>query len=448
MRGGRQGREIESLNGWWHTWLDEVVDWEREAPLAPGTPADLLPTRVPSAGWDGMEWGMESTRVPGTLAQARPGYHGVAWQWRPIVIPEEWRGRLVRLRLGGARQRIEVYLDDRPVGYDLDGLTPSAADLTSHVRFGGQHELALRVTSPGGWRAGEEGGVIGWGGAALPGSRDIGGLWGGVALEAVPRLHVADLAVLPGEAIGEASARVTLHNVGRAAVAQVRASALDAAGRPAADRPVEAAVAVPSGEDAALALPLTMADPQEWAPGKPRLYRVVVEVRCEHGLDRAEAPLGLRRVTERDGHILVGEAPLAANVGETPGPPEGGEPSLAAAVAEREVARARGAGMAGLAARGWPAAPELLDAADRLGVPVVQTLVGVEDPARVPPDARALYAALAQDRLRRLIRRDRHHPCVVAWRLLVARGTPAFDAYARLISGEDATRPVIPASAW
>ncbi len=124
MTDERQGREIESLNGWWHTWLDEAAAWEREELLWPGVSTDSLPMRAPSAGWDGMEWGMESTRVPGTLAQARPGYHGVAWQWRPIVIPEEWQGRLVRLHFGGARQRLEAYLDNRPVGYDLDGLTP------------------------------------------------------------------------------------------------------------------------------------------------------------------------------------------------------------------------------------------------------------------------------------------------------------------------------------
>ena len=443
MTDERQGREIESLNGWWHTWLDEAAAWEREELLWPGVSTDSLPMRAPSAGWDGMEWGMESTRVPGTLAQARPGYHGVAWQWRPIVIPEEWQGRLVRLRFGGARQRLEAYLDNRPVGYDLDGLTPFAVDLTPHVRFGGQHELALRVTNPGGWRAAEEGGAIGWGEAALPGSRDIGGLWGGVALEAAPRLHVDDLHVLAGEAIGEVSARVTLHNAGPAAVAHVRASIRDAAGRPAAHRPAETTVVVPEGGDAVQTLPLAIADPKDWAPGRPHLYRVIVEARCEHGMDRAEAPVGLWRVAEGDGRILIGDVPLGPHVGETPDPLEGEGPSFPAA--EREVARARAVGLDILVSRGWPATPELLDAADRLGLPVVQTLVGVEDPARVPPDARGLYTALAQDRLRRLIRRDRNHPCVVAWRLPMARDAAAYEPYARLIHDEDPTRPVIAA---
>ncbi len=447
MAHARQGRETESLNGWWHTWLDEAVDWERETPLPPGTPAVALSTRAPSAGWDGMKWGMESTRVPGTLAQARPGYHGVAWQWRPIVIPEEWRGRLVHLHFGGARQRTEVYLDDRPVGDDADGLTPFTIDLTPYARPGGQHELALRLTNPGGWPEGVEGGAIRWGDAALPGSRDVGGLWGGVALEALPHLYVAELFVLPDETLGEATARVVLRNAGAPTVAVVRLSVLDAEGRPAGWAPAEVKVTVAQGEDAALTLPLTIAEPKGWSPGSPYLYRVVAEVRSDHGMDRMKAPLGLRRVEERDGRLFLDGNRLAPNPGAISGLSEGGALPLTPAEAERVVVQALSAGRDGLVAKGWPAAPELLDACDRAGMPVVQTLVGVEDPARVPGGARGLYEALARDRLRRLIRRDRNHPSVVAWRFPVARDAAAYGEYARLAHDEDPTRPIIPASA-
>lgn len=443
MADAGQGRETESLNGWWHTWLDEAVDWEAETPLPPDTPADLLPRRAPSAGWDGMEWGMESTRVPGTLVQARPGYRGVAWQWRPIVIPEGWEGRTVGIRFGGARQRVEVYLDDRPVGYDIDGLTPFTVDLTPYVRPGRQYELALRVTNPGGWRADEEGGAIPWGEVALPGSRDVGGLWGGVSLVALPSLHLHDIVVLPGAAPHEVVARVTLRNTGELAMAEVRLSAQDAEGHPvvASD---EATVAVPAGGVADLTLPLPIAARRRWTPEDPYLTRVVAEVRSYHGADRLGGPLGLRGVAVRDGRLLLNGAPIAPTMGATTGGSvEGQAVPLTAADAERVVAQALSAGTGGLVAQGWPAPPTLLDAADRLGLPVVQTLVGVGDPTGVPAAARGLYEALARDRVRRLIRRDRNHPSVVAWRLAVPRDATVFAAYARLVHDEDPTRPVV-----
>jgi beta-galactosidase/beta-glucuronidase len=77
-------------------------------------------------------------------------------------------------------------------------------------------------------------------------------------------------------------------------------------------------------------------------------------------------------------------------------------------------------------------------------LPVVQDLVGVEDPTDVAAEARTFYRILAQDRLRRLIRRDRNHPNIVAWGLPVERGEGAYDEYARLIREEDPTRPVVP----
>src|SRR5690606_37973366 len=126
---------------------------------------------------------------------------------------------------------------------------------------------------------------------------------------------------------------------------------------PAAHRPAETTVVVPEGGDAVQTLPLAIADPKDWAPGRPHLYRVIVEARWEHGMGRADAPLGLRRVAEGDGRILIGEAPLGPHVGEMPDPLDGEGPSFPAA--EREVARARAVGLDILVSRGWPATPEL-----------------------------------------------------------------------------------------
>ena len=76
-------------------------------------------------------------------------------------------------------------------------------------------------------------------------------------------------------------------------------------------------------------------------------------------------------------------------------------------------------------------------------MPVVQTLVGVDDAERVSGGARELYRTLVRDRLRRLIQRNRNHPSVVAWRLAMARDEAAFGALVALVRTYDATRPVL-----
>ncbi len=225
-------------------------------------------------------------------------------------------------------------------------------------------------------------------------------------------------------------------------MAEVQATVRNGEGDAVAEGTQEA-VAVPAGEEVIVALPLRIAAPRAWSPRRPYLYRLVAAVRSSYGGDRLETTLGLRQVEERDGLILVNGRPLGAAwglVGRC-----GDEAALlpALADAERQVAEALAAGLDGLLSSGWPMTPAVLDAADRMGLPVVQTLVGVEDPAVVPEDARAVYETLARDRLSRLIRRDRHHPSVVAWRLPMPRGAAALDAYARLARETDPTRPVV-----
>ena len=109
-------REAIDLNGWWHVWYDDAIDWRSETPAPTGTPLEAMLPRTPSAGWEGMEDGMESQRVPGTWEQSRPGHHGVAWYWRPVVIPDHWTERVVRVCFAGVRLLAEVYLDRRLVG--------------------------------------------------------------------------------------------------------------------------------------------------------------------------------------------------------------------------------------------------------------------------------------------------------------------------------------------
>ena len=195
-------RYILDLNGWWHTWFDTAAQWRSEAPADPRTPPERLTPHAPSAGWEGMDEGMESLRVPGTWAESRPGYRGVAWHWRPLVVPGEYAEHTLRLRFEGVRLRAEVYLDRRLIGHDLDGLTPFEIDVTDLVRPDRRHELALRVTNPGGTLPGQGPQPFAWAGEVLPPSHDVGGIWGDVSLVATPPAYLRDVLLPQGRIMG------------------------------------------------------------------------------------------------------------------------------------------------------------------------------------------------------------------------------------------------------
>jgi len=95
-----------------------------------------------------MDEDMESVPVPGSWAEARPGYNGVAWHWRPFVVPSHWTGWTISLRFGGIRRDAEVYVNRRLAGSQTDGPRPFEVDVTDRVRPGGRYTLFVRVAYP------------------------------------------------------------------------------------------------------------------------------------------------------------------------------------------------------------------------------------------------------------------------------------------------------------
>ena len=101
----------ESLDGWWHAFFDTATAWQLElaAPLA-------HTAHIPSVGWDNLDDHKESVRVPGIWRDARPGFCGAVWYWRPFVLPVDWSSGTVSLHFGAVRGRTEVYLDGVLIG--------------------------------------------------------------------------------------------------------------------------------------------------------------------------------------------------------------------------------------------------------------------------------------------------------------------------------------------
>lgn len=449
-------REILDLNGWWHIWYDEAAPWQSEMPLLPGVPLREVPSRPPTSGWQGMERGLESLQVPGTWALSRPRYRGVAWQWRPIYIPEEWQGRVVRLQFGGVRLRAEVYLDEELVGYDLESSTPFEVDVTDKVRPGRQHELALRITNPGGSTSWPDELPIPWAGRYLATNHDVGGVWGNVSLVATGPDYIASVHALPAPSLASVTLRVGLahRDIPPGAISRefsLSAQVYDATGQWAGSS--VGPVHVRRG-DAMVDLIVDLVDPQPWTPDHPYCYRAEVLLSGGGFEDTVPVTFGLRALEARGPHLFLNSEPFFLRGALSQGwyPHNLAFPSVP--LAEQEVRAARTLGLNALVMDGSPATPHLLDAADRLGLLIVQDPGGLRAPdvQALPTEQRAFYVELLASRIRRLARRDRNHPSLVWWRLAgpaadlsslatVPPGVPIPDL-AALIHTEDPTRLV------
>ncbi len=160
MCSARCDTDTLDLNGWWHAWYDEAAARPAQDAGAPDARPPLS-CPAPTAGWDGMEDGMESQRVPGTWAESRPGYRGVVWYWRPVAVPEGWSGKRVYVRFEGVRQQAQVFINQTWVGQSLRSEAPFEVDLGGRVAAGEVFVLAVRVTFMGAPDGVPAGGIVG-----------------------------------------------------------------------------------------------------------------------------------------------------------------------------------------------------------------------------------------------------------------------------------------------
>ena len=122
-----QLRQEISLNGTWH------FKWDNENRLA--YPPD-------DDGWTEMEVGRKSRSDTGF---GRDGTNHWAWYKRNVRVPNEMKGRRIKIRFTRVLYQTYVYWNGVLVGEHLDGDIPFAIDVTDQVRFGQENELLVGV---------------------------------------------------------------------------------------------------------------------------------------------------------------------------------------------------------------------------------------------------------------------------------------------------------------
>jgi len=184
----------------WKMWFDAAAQWTNDDLFLPPVDLAKLPVNAPSCGWERLgSQNATTVSVPGTVEEYLPppksghGYFGVSWWTRNIKIPEAAAGKRVVLKFGAVRERAEIYLDHRLVGYNLIGSTPFEVDITSEVAPGKECQLAVRVTNPGGGFASGDTSQISWGKYKLPSSHGFGGIIGKLALECTDPVYISDV---------------------------------------------------------------------------------------------------------------------------------------------------------------------------------------------------------------------------------------------------------------
>jgi hypothetical protein len=287
----------------WRLWPDQKAEWQNDTVYLPeDVHLASLPVNPPSGGWDALRatqgipvtlpctveqyfWGLtgmrpyhDEYRFETADDEVKNGaYYGVSWWWRALEIPAAFADKRIFLRVRGARQRAEVYLNQKLVGYSLMEELPFECDVTAAARPGASNQLAIRITNPGGRLDWVDGGRIMWGNAAFQKSHGFGGLDRALTLSAHGPARIRDSWVLNTPEPRRITAHAEIENVGAAASkGRLRFSVLDpVTGNELAH--AEVAAPLDAHQTAAFQAELFCPSAQLWDLDAPHLYRMRAE---------------------------------------------------------------------------------------------------------------------------------------------------------------------------
>lgn len=371
-------------------------------------------------------------------------------------LPEEWKGREIRLSMEGVESGFALWLNGQYVGYSEDSFTPSEFDLTPFLRDG-ENRMSVQVFK--------------WTASSWLEDQDMyrfSGIFRDVIIFAVPKVHLEDLAVIStlddayeegefsaelrmSEHTGDAGAAGAEAADGGAAGAETDAeaagadTAADAAG---ADTPESDAVSGLAGsytaaltfggeeilcwEGAAsenVRLEGIVPEAVPWSAEYPNLYelRIVLKDAAGEVAEVVNQNVGFRRFEMKDGLMClngkrivfngVNRHEFSCDTGRTPDPE----------TVRFDVETMKRNNINAVRTCHYPNASILYDLCDQYGVYMIAEnnmeshgmwdaiARGRADISEALPGDRENYIPMMFDRINSTWQRDKNHPAVLIW---------------------------------
>lgn len=385
--------------------------------------------------------GWEAVQVPHTWQSLgrSPEYVGVAWYRTRFEAPARWASQHVRIEFEAVNHTAQVFLNGKPVGEHLGkGYTAFTLDLSDHLAIGAQNTLMVRVDNRPNDRMLPRNKSYDW--------TDDGGIIRPVNLLVTARMFVerVEIDAVPDIASGSAEIKVRaiVRNAdSRAAKANVRA-AIRREGK--AQEllylgPVGASVDA-HGEQTVELGPVTLKDAALWHFDTPRLYEATIEVNGQSSGHEVTEHFGIRKFEVRgQAFYLNGEKVSLIGVERMAGShPELGFAETADWIESnhRDMKELNCV----FTRVHWAQDRRVLDFCDRHGILMQEEVPawGPETFSKTTDDVQHALEQNGLEQLREMIRRDRNHPCIVAWGLCneVDGKNPRSRQFARVISAE------------
>jgi beta-galactosidase len=377
--------------------------------------------------------------VPACWQECVPGWAGgIGWYFKEFELPEEFKGRDIRLKFWAVDYYTEVWVNGERVGEHEGGYTPFELEVTGVAKVGGKNRLAVRVVDPPrplnqrllglpGWEETGEGVADGFKFMEIPFGHqfpkegfNFGGIWQAVEVVATHPVYISDVFIEPNLAEGAMDAHVEVTNKkpgqegGRVRVVV---------------KPWKGAESVVGGGEksgqfgpgsSTVDMHVKIESPRAWSPEEPYLY--VAEATLEQEgrvVHRATARFGLREFTVKDGYFHLNGKRIFIKGGHH----QGTYPTTLEFPPTREFAYNEVRTMKEIGfnfSRLWikPTPAPFLDAADELGL-----LIQEEPPLGRMVDSQWMRERTVRE-VREMVKRDRNRPAIVIWNMINENDPP------------------------
>lgn len=319
----------------------------------------------------------------------------VGWYRKTFSIPQTDLGRHISIRFDGIFRDARVWVNGFYLGHEPSGYATQEYDITDYLNYGGENLVCVRVdaTLEEGW------------------FYEGAGIYRHVWLNKMDRLHVAPFGTFVHSALeapfdkAVLTIETTVENSNEQAMSYTLRHILrDADGCEVVRCEVDGTRLLPR-ENGCTVGRMEVSNPHLWSTETPYLYKVETEVYCEGRLiDTYTTTTGIRHMAfDADRGFLLNGQPLklkGVNMHQDHPGVGSGIPDALQAYRIRELKKL---GCNAYRASHNPMTPEMLDVCDREGILVIEEnrLTGINQE----------HIGL----LRRMIERDRNHPCIMLW---------------------------------
>jgi beta-galactosidase len=348
-------------------------------------------------------------------------WQGICFYTKNFTVDKHYQGKAISIQFDAAMNVADVWVNGRKTASHMGGYLPFVIDISDIVRFDTLNSILVRLDN-------RDNPITGPKPLKILDFNMYGGLYRNAHLMIKEMIHLTtpvEANVVAGGGVFFATTEVSgqtanfeikahvKNETNKTAEISIKHQLIDKDGKVAFELQSDA-ISLNAKNSTEVKLHGSIDNPHLWSPATPNLYTLKTEVFANGKItDSQTIRTGLRsiRITP-EGLWLNGKETFLRGVNRHQEYPYIGY-ALSDAAQYRDAYKIKQAGFDFVRCSHYPMSPAFLDACDELGIMVLDAILGWQYFGDAAFEKQALHSS------RELIRRDRNHPCILAWELSV-----------------------------